>query len=159
AVTTYAEDRRSGRKGFQTRAREYRQGLVALKQELEDERRAELAARREAAPAAPDLIARAPRHDPPPWERPPRAPALPELRVGTAELPSLLETRVDQGGNVELRRQLDELTAWYATTPDAPVTIRAAEAGAVGLAGPRERVESVARSLVAQAAALHSPRE
>ena len=40
-----------------------------------------------------------------------------------------------------------------------PVTVQAAELGVVGLCGPRERVESLARWLVAQAAALHSPRD
>src|SRR6185437_10049069 len=71
AVTTWMEDRRSGRKGFESRAREYRTRLAELQEELEAERGDELAARRDAAPSAPELIARAHRHDPRLWERRP----------------------------------------------------------------------------------------
>ena len=41
---------------------------------------------------------------------------------------------------------------------EAPITVRLAEAGVLGLAGPRDRVLPVARSLVAQLAGWHSPR-
>src|SRR5439155_20042587 len=42
AVTTYLEDRRSGRRGFDRHAREYRTKLARLREELEEERRDEL---------------------------------------------------------------------------------------------------------------------
>ncbi|RVU24515.1 FHA domain-containing protein [Streptomyces antnestii] len=41
--------------------------------------------------------------------------------------------------------------------PGVPVTVGLREAGALGLAGPRARLSGVARSVVAQLAALHSP--
>ncbi|NUR77509.1 MAG: cell division protein FtsK, partial [Thermoleophilia bacterium] len=159
AVTTYAEDRRSGRKGFQTHARAYRRSLAALRDELEAERASELALRRGAAPSAAELIARAHRQDPALWERRPGDDDFLELRLGTADLPSLLTVEVDAGGSSALRSDAEELVAWYATAPAVPVTVRAADAGTVGIAGPRNRVESLTRSLVAQAAALHSPAE
>ncbi|MEV6166133.1 FHA domain-containing protein [Streptomyces sp. NPDC052052] len=41
--------------------------------------------------------------------------------------------------------------------PAAPVTVGLREAGSLGLAGPRSRLAGLARSVVAQLAALHSP--
>lgn len=41
--------------------------------------------------------------------------------------------------------------------PSVPVTVGLREAGSLGLAGPRERLAGLARSAVAQLAALHSP--
>jgi S-DNA-T family DNA segregation ATPase FtsK/SpoIIIE len=159
AATTYVEDRRSGRKGFKTHSREYRLSLADLREELETERTSELAARRAVSPAAPELIARARRHDPALWERRPGDDDFLELGLGTADLPSLLTLQIDAGGSAELRREAESLVDWYSTAPAVPVTIRAADAGTVGISGPRERVDSLARWLVAQAAALHSPAE
>ncbi|MCZ7459957.1 FHA domain-containing protein [Streptomyces sp. WMMC940] len=50
-------------------------------------------------------------------------------------------------------------TADRADTPAVPVTVGLREAGSLGLAGPRARLMGLARSVVAQAAALHSPAE
>ncbi|MEU1370968.1 FtsK/SpoIIIE domain-containing protein [Streptomyces sp. NPDC005803] len=44
-----------------------------------------------------------------------------------------------------------------AALPIVPVTVGLREAGSLGLAGPRERLAGLARSTVAQLAALHSP--
>ncbi|MEU2250504.1 FtsK/SpoIIIE domain-containing protein [Streptomyces sp. NPDC019224] len=44
-----------------------------------------------------------------------------------------------------------------ADLPAVPVTVSLREAGSLGLAGPRERLAGLARSAVAQLAALHSP--
>jgi S-DNA-T family DNA segregation ATPase FtsK/SpoIIIE len=159
AVTTYAEDRRSGKKGFQAHSRSYRESLQDLSAELEREREAELAERRAAAPSAPELLDRARRHDPLLWERRPGDDDFLELRIGTADLPSLLTVNLDPGGNGALRKEAESLVDWYGTAPAVPVTIDAGDAGTVGIAGPRERVDGLARWLVAQAAALHSPAE
>ncbi len=159
AVTTYAEDRRSGRKGFQMHSRDYRRSLVSLRDELDAERASEVDARRAAAPSAPELIARARRHDPSLWERRPGDEDFLELRLGTADLPSLLSVEVDAGGSPDLRREAESVVGWYATAPAVPLAVHAADAGTVGIAGPRERVDGLTRWLVAQAAALHSPAE
>ncbi|MEU9556951.1 FHA domain-containing protein [Streptomyces fumanus] len=69
------------------------------------------------------------------WERGPGHPELLAVRLGTAD-------RVAPGG---------------APLPAVPVTAGLRESGALGLAGPRERLAGLARSVVAQLAALHSP--
>ncbi|WP_224756517.1 FtsK/SpoIIIE domain-containing protein, partial [Streptomyces sp. col6] len=64
------------------------------------------------------------------WERDPAHPEALVVRLGTTERADL---------------------------PAVPVTVSLREAGSLGLAGPRERLSGLARSAVAQLAALHSP--
>ncbi|WP_217170646.1 FHA domain-containing protein [Streptomyces sp. AC512_CC834] len=69
------------------------------------------------------------------WERGPGHPEALTVRLGTAD-------RVAPGGATPL--------------PAVPVTADLREVGALGLAGPRERLAGLARSVLAQLAALHS---
>ncbi|WP_406861225.1 FtsK/SpoIIIE domain-containing protein [Streptomyces sp. HUAS MG47] len=64
------------------------------------------------------------------WERGPEHPEALVVRLGTADRAELAAV---------------------------PVTVGLREAGSLGLAGPRERLAGLARSVVAQLAALHSP--
>ncbi|MET9557539.1 FHA domain-containing protein [Streptomyces sp. NPDC006645] len=70
------------------------------------------------------------------WERGPGHPESLVVRLGTTERPA-----PDGTGPL----------------PPVPVTVSLREAGSLGLAGPRERLTGIARSAVAQLAALHSP--
>ncbi|MFF7145282.1 FHA domain-containing protein [Streptomyces nodosus] len=70
------------------------------------------------------------------WERGPDHPEALTVRLGTAD-------RVSPDGSGVL--------------PAVPVTAGLREVGALGLAGPRERLTGLARAVVAQLAALHSP--
>ncbi|MFH0518730.1 FtsK/SpoIIIE domain-containing protein [Streptomyces sp. M41] len=70
------------------------------------------------------------------WERAPGHPEALTVRLGTAD-----RTAPDGSGLL----------------PAVPVTADLREAGALGLAGPRERLSGLARAVIAQLAALHSP--
>ncbi|MGC9536323.1 FHA domain-containing protein [Streptomyces sp. UG1] len=70
------------------------------------------------------------------WERAPSHPEALTVRLGTAD-------RVAPDGSGLL--------------PAVPVTADLREVGALGLAGPRERLAGLARAVLAQLAALHSP--
>ncbi|MEU1670056.1 FHA domain-containing protein [Streptomyces sparsogenes] len=69
------------------------------------------------------------------WERGQGHPDALTVRLGSADRPAA-------GGGL---------------LPAAPVTVDLREAGSLGLAGPRARLAGLARSVVAQLAALHSP--
>ncbi|MEU3279518.1 FHA domain-containing protein [Streptomyces antibioticus] len=71
------------------------------------------------------------------WERAAGHPEALTVRLGTAD-------RTAPGGSGPL-------------LPAVPVTADLREAGALGLAGPRPRLAGLARTVVAQLAALHSP--
>ncbi|MFE1028876.1 FHA domain-containing protein [Streptomyces sp. NPDC058818] len=102
------------------------------------------------APTAPTGTSRAPETWPDPasllltalgpgprlWERGPGHPEALTVRLGTAD-------RVAPGGDAPL--------------PAVPVTAGLREVGALGLAGPRARLSGLARAVLAQLAALHSP--
>ncbi len=70
------------------------------------------------------------------WERGPDHPEALAVRLGTADRPA-----PDGSGLL----------------PVVPVTVGLREVGALGLAGPRERLAGLARAALAQLAALHSP--
>ncbi|MGW1622057.1 FHA domain-containing protein [Streptomyces sp. NPDC002172] len=70
------------------------------------------------------------------WERAPGHPEALTVRLGTADRPT-----PDGSGLL----------------PAVPVTADLREAGALGLAGPRTRLAGLARAVLAQLAALHSP--
>ncbi|WP_344530743.1 FtsK/SpoIIIE domain-containing protein, partial [Streptomyces rectiviolaceus] len=70
------------------------------------------------------------------WERGPGHPEALAVRLGTVD-----RTAPDERGLL----------------PAVPVTVSLREVGALGLAGPRERLTGLARGVVAQLAALHSP--
>lgn len=70
------------------------------------------------------------------WERGPEHPEALAVRLGTVD-----RTAPDERGLL----------------PAVPVTVSLREAGALGLAGPRERLAGLTRAVVAQLAALHSP--
>ncbi|WP_328317762.1 FtsK/SpoIIIE domain-containing protein [Streptomyces sp. NBC_00388] len=70
------------------------------------------------------------------WERAPDHSEALVIRLGTAD-------RTGPGG--------------AGVVPAVPVTVSLREAGSLGLAGPRERLAGLARSAVAQLAALHPP--
>ncbi|MEU6402067.1 FHA domain-containing protein [Streptomyces sp. NPDC046985] len=71
------------------------------------------------------------------WERGPGHPETLAVRLGTADRPA-----PDGSGRL---------------LPAVPVTAGLREAGALGLAGPRARLTGLARAVLAQLAALHSP--
>ncbi|MFI2432566.1 FHA domain-containing protein [Streptomyces sp. NPDC018693] len=70
------------------------------------------------------------------WERAPGHPEALTVRLGTADRPA-----PDGSGLL----------------PAVPVTAGLREVGSLGLAGPRERLSGLARAVLAQLAALHSP--
>ncbi|GGV30907.1 hypothetical protein GCM10010277_14200 [Streptomyces longisporoflavus] len=70
------------------------------------------------------------------WERGPGHPEALAVRLGTVD-----RTAPDERGLL----------------PAVPVTVSLREAGALGLAGPRGRLAGLARAVIAQLAAMHSP--
>lgn len=54
---------------------------------------------------------------------------------------------------------LEELCARFADVTDVPVAVDLRDCGALGVAGPRDAADDIARALVAQLVCLHSPAE
>ncbi|MFC5149693.1 FtsK/SpoIIIE domain-containing protein [Streptomyces aureoversilis] len=101
-----------------------------------DRARAEAAALRERWPDPASVLLTALGPGPRLWERGPDHPDLLTVRLGTAD------RHAPESG---------------ALLPSVPVTVGLREAGSLGLAGPRGRLSALARSVLAQLAALHAP--
>ena len=157
AITTFVSDRRGGRKSFARQSREFRRELELALDELDGALEAEAQARRLQAPDASTLGERLTELAPSLWERRPEHSNFLRLRVGVADLPAASRVIVQKGGDAELRASAEEQFARRRRVPAVPFTIDAREVAVIGLAGPSESVDGLARWLVLQAALLHSP--
>jgi len=159
AVGPVLEDRLMGRWRRRRQRRSFHAELALSCEALARLRADEARALRASAPDAAELETRAALAMPELWERRPGRPGFLRLRVGWGDVESAV--RVDQpaGGRPDLVGEAAAEAAATATLAAVPLTLELAEAGSVGLAGPCQAVDSLARWLVVQAAVLHSPRE
>ena len=152
-VGEWIADRLYGRKSYKKALREYRAKRAEFDGALESMRRADQAEWRALAPDPAEVLltATGPRRRL--WERRAGDSDTLHLRIGLADLPARIELRPGRGGG-------DEPAMPPAPIAHAvPVPLPLAELGVVGLSGARDRSRALARWLVAQAAALHSPRD
>ncbi|MGH3240413.1 MAG: FtsK/SpoIIIE domain-containing protein, partial [Spirillospora sp.] len=127
-------------KEHERRTAEFGAAVERLRRDDEDDRRA-----RHPDPAEVLLTATGPRRRL--WERRPGDFDVLQMRVGLADLPA----RIEFTGDVS---RMPSVSARM-----VPVALPLAELGVVGVAGPRPRSRALARWMVAQAAALHGPRD
>jgi S-DNA-T family DNA segregation ATPase FtsK/SpoIIIE len=152
-VGEWIADRLYGRKSYKKSMKEYRAKKASFDGALEAMRRADQTEWRALAPDPAEVLltATGPRRRL--WERRVGDPDTLHLRLGLADLPARIELKPGRGGG-------DEPSMPPAPVAHAvPVPMPLAELGVVGLSGPRDRSRALARWLVAQAAALHSPRD
>ncbi|ROO90105.1 S-DNA-T family DNA segregation ATPase FtsK/SpoIIIE [Actinocorallia herbida] len=156
-VGEWIGDRLYGRKSYKKAYKEYQVKSAFFARDLEKLRRSDERDRRASSPDPAEVLltATGPRRRL--WERRLTDPDALHLRVGLADLPA----RVDLRGNEDdVREALDR--AGLTGLPLArhvPVTLPFPDYGVVGITGPREHSRGLARWLVAQAAALHTPRD
>ncbi|MEU8800359.1 FtsK/SpoIIIE domain-containing protein [Spirillospora sp. NPDC048819] len=145
-VGEWVGDRLHGRKSYKRSLKEYHRRSGEFDGEVERLRREDEAERRafHPDPAEVLLTATGPRRRL--WERRHDDPDVLHLRVGLADLPADIEFTGDAHIAVPAARQV-------------PVALPLAELGVIGLTGPRPASRALARWLVGQAAALHSPRD
>ncbi|HEV7760727.1 MAG TPA: FtsK/SpoIIIE domain-containing protein [Acidimicrobiales bacterium] len=158
-IYRHFSDKRGGKRKFRREKAEYLEQVeiraAEVDQALDDERRTRLAA----APDLAELAHQATQHMPRLWERDREAGDLLDLRLGLGEVPSQVVAAIASGGDGELHADGTEQLAHHTVVPDAPITVNVAEAGIVGLWGDPDQVGTVGRSMVAQAACLHSPED
>ncbi|HET7475600.1 MAG TPA: FtsK/SpoIIIE domain-containing protein [Dermatophilaceae bacterium] len=143
-LATYLTDRRRG-KGEDRRARaEYRTAVAAVQLELRDALLHEQRRRFAAAPDNPRLRQLAAGPHPGVWAREPGGPGWLCLRLGVGQVRA--DTTVATGDGTTGHPRLR-----------APVVVDMAATGTLGLCGPRALALGLARSLVGQLAATHSP--
>ena len=152
-VSQWMSSRRRGRTTFTQKVKEYRKRWAELDGVVERERAAEEAELRYADPDPAEILltATGPRRRL--WERRAEDDDLLRLRIGVTDRASGITFTLPRGA---------DYNAAPPTAPgvrDVPATIALPELGVIGLCGPRSPSRALARWLVAQAAALHSPRD
>ncbi len=136
-------ERRGARRGRRRDRAEYAAATAAAEDALAAALTRERRARRSAAPDLAVLRRIADRPTQRIWERRRTDPDALVLRIGTADLPA----RVPVEGRAD----------GVPVLPDVPVVVPLVDCGVLGIAGPAGPVLGLTRSLIAQAAVLHSP--
>ncbi|WP_371780694.1 FtsK/SpoIIIE domain-containing protein [Streptosporangium subroseum] len=146
-------DKRHGRKQYRQQIKQYRERMKAFEAVVDRARADDEAARRTAAPDPAEVLltATGPRRRL--WERRDHDPDALRLRVGLADLPADLEFAPERTAPIET--PMPDPPTCHAV----PVALSMRRLGVAGLTGPRETTAGLARWLVGQAAALHSPRD
>ncbi|GAA1291969.1 cell division protein FtsK [Planotetraspora silvatica] len=152
-VGQWWSDRRYGRKRHSQALKEFREKKAAFGAELERLTGVDQAERRAECPDPAEVLltATGPRRRL--WERRIHDVDTLNLRVGLADQPANIELVPERGFGDD--KGLPEVPVSHAV----PVTVPLSRLGVMGVTGARPASRALARWLVAQAAALHSPRD
>ncbi|MFP5346171.1 MAG: FtsK/SpoIIIE domain-containing protein [Actinomycetes bacterium] len=141
-------DKVTGRSEYRRRRQQHEAATEDAEQRRDEALALETVYRRSAAPDAAELLRVVAVPLQRLWERRAGDEDFLTLRLGTSALPST-SVLVTAAPDPPVRPVL----------PPVPVTVALPEVGVLGVAGPRHRSTALVRSLLAQVAALHSPRE
>ncbi|HEY2490295.1 MAG TPA: FtsK/SpoIIIE domain-containing protein [Streptosporangiaceae bacterium] len=152
-IGQWISERRHGRRSYKRGMKEYRRAMANLGGTIAAARAADEALHREAAPDAAQVLltATGPRRRL--WERRAADPDVLHLRLGLTDRPANIEFVPEKGSAHDA--ELPPVPAARCV----PIALPLPELGVIGLAGPAGRSRALARWFVAQAAALHSPRD
>lgn len=160
-VAGWVDKRFTERRRLAQETATFRASLDTLEQDLvagaEEERRVrlgELPSSAQAVRAARDLA-------PLLWSRRPDDPAFLTVRAGVGTAASRTTVRLPARGRAvpEHWALLEGVRERHAHVDGVPVEVDLRDVGALGVAGPREHVDDVARALAAQLVCLHAPCE
>lgn len=160
-VGTWFDKRITDRKRLAQLTEDFHRGLTQLEEELTTDQEREREVRLAEMPSTADVVAAAVELGPLLWSRRPEHSGFLRVRVGLGAAPSRTTLTLPPRGKAvaELRAELEQLADRFEEVDGVPLVVDLRESGAIGVAGPRELADSVARSLVAQLACLHSPAE
>ncbi|HEY3482360.1 MAG TPA: FtsK/SpoIIIE domain-containing protein, partial [Streptomyces sp.] len=152
-IGQWVSESREGKKKDRNTTKQYKADLAQHEVDLEVARLADQKERRASFPDAAEILlfATGPRRRL--WERRITDPDALRLRIGVADLHADMELLPKGHVPEDVPPPVPPLVH------DVPVPLPFPELGVVGVAGERSRALSTARWLVAQAAALHSPRD
>jgi len=158
-VFNHFSERRGGRKKYLRDRTAFFDKIESRAAEIDEALVRERQTRLEAAPDLADLGHQASFHMPRLWERNRSAGDLLQLRLGLGDQPSLIRQQLQRTGDEELQAHAERMVAHHASVFDVPVTVNLVDDGTMGLCGDPMQVAATARSLITQAACLHSPED
>lgn len=160
-IGTYLDKRLTDRRRLKAQTAEFFVALDALVDELTHGQENERRARLDEVPSMSEAFAGAMELTPLLWSRRPEHAAFLALRVGTGSAASRTTLTMPPRGKAVTDHwtELEAVRDRFANVSGVPVLVDLRATGAMGVAGPRELVDDVARGLVAQLVCLHSPAE
>lgn len=160
-VGNYFSNRANRRRRQRLDIAKFMSSLGVLRDTLEHERVLEREVRVKEYPSTAEVAAAAAQFGPLLWSRRPEHWSFLSLRLGLGELPSRNTVKVsgEETALPEYLEKLNELITSHAKIDGVPIPENLFQSGALGVAGPPAVSSGVARSLIVQLAALHSPTE
>ena len=156
---SFYESRKSGRRAHKERLADHAVMLDRSIERLDELRSEEIESRRRESPSASEAAEFALELSPRLWERHIEDDEFLALRLGRAEQQSRTAVSIYPGGSRRMRDELEEIPPRYARIPDLPAVAALREVGGLGVAGPAEAADALARALMVQVGALHAPAE
>ncbi|MCL2316078.1 MAG: FtsK/SpoIIIE domain-containing protein [Actinomycetia bacterium] len=160
-VGMWAESAIGSRTTYRRQVKDWRAAMDQLVEDTRAEAVVEVAARLEENPSTRDGLEAGRRRTNLLWTRRPDSPGFAELRCGLGRQPSRISFKLPEMRQCHptLVHELQARLAALAEVDDVPVVARLRAQGGLGVVGPRSAAVAVARSLVAQAVALHTPND
>lgn len=160
-VGNFFENRIAGSRAFKQGVVTYRAALTDLAVQLQYACDAEREMRRGEHPSVSEVADHALRLAPLTWTRRPEHESFLEVRLGLGAQPSRNTVKMPNSNSTtaELWRELLSVVDSFSVVDRVPVVGRFRQSGGIGVAGPTAWADSLAYSLVAQVAGLHSPAE
>lgn len=157
----YFDTKYQAKKKYAVDVQRFADAQRQLATDLAAAQQVERAVRRGETPALGELVEAIHRLGPLLWTHRPEHPEFLTVRIGLGDVPSRchIEDSRDNDAEPKYLLQLQELRDQFAQISDVPVVADLRECGAFGVCGPRGLVDGVARGIMLQLIALHSPAE
>lgn len=156
-VGSYFENKSWNRKDYKAQLAEHSEMVERAIVDIDAKREEEIASRLHENPSVTETVDFAQELSPRLWERHSDEEEFLTLRVGRAEQKSRTTVEPESGGSRKLRDELMKIPPRYAHIPDLPAVAGLPKVGGIGVAGPIEHANSLARALLVQLAGLHAP--
>ena len=154
---SYFENKKWNRKDYEGQLVEHSEMLERVTVTLDADRDEEIASRLHENPSVAETMEFADELSPRLWERHSDEEEFLTLRIGCAEQDSRTSVELESGGSRKLRDEMEEIPPRYARIPDLPAVAGLPDVGGIGVAGPIEQANALARALAVQLAGLHAP--
>lgn len=157
----YFDTKYQTKKKYDADVRRFADAQRKLAADLTAAQQVERAVRRGETPALGEVVEAIHRLGPLLWTHRPENPEFLTVRIGLGDAPSRCHIEMSRDNDAEPKylQQLAELRDEFAEVSDVPVVADLRECGAFGVCGPRGVVDGVARGIMMQLIALHSPAE
>lgn len=157
----YFDNKLTSRREFRAATQKFSDGLAVLRAEATAVQVRERAVRTACFPSVAQTVEAIQRLGPLLWTRRPEHDRFLCFRLGIGTTPSQLSITTSGRNNTEPQywTQLQEAVSEFAFIDNVPVSVDFRVSGAVGISGPGEQTDAVARGIAMQMFGLHSPAE